>query len=206
MKFNTYSLAILVTLSAQAGMATFAQATEYTVDKDHSHVGFMIRHLVGKVPGSFKDFEGAFNFDEKKPESFKGKFEIKTASVDTANEKRDGHLKSADFFDSEKFPTMTFESKKAHSKGDKKFTVDGDLTLHGVTKPVTLEVEYTGTQKDPYGNTKAGFSASTKLNRKDFGIVWNKTLDTGGTILGEDVKVDLDIEATAKIADAAKKK
>jgi polyisoprenoid-binding protein YceI len=124
---------------------------------------------------------------------------IDTASIDTRNDQRDTHLKSPDFFDVAKFPTMTFKSKKIEKTGDGKAKVTGDLTLHGVTKEVVLDVEGpTPTIKDPYGNTKAGARATTKLNRKDFGIVWNKSMDGGGVVVGDEVEVTIDIEAAKK--------
>lgn len=178
-----------------------ARAADYSIDPSHSSVEFKIRHLVGKVKGTFKDFEGDISFDEKALDKSKAKLTIKTASLSTDNEKRDAHLKSADFFDTEKFPTITFESKSfAKAAGKGKFKVMGDLTMHGVTKPVTMEVEYAGTEKDPWGNTRAGFTATTELKRKDFGIVWNKTLDSGGVMLGDDVSVTVQIEGIQKAA------
>ncbi len=189
-----------------SGLSTAARAADYTIDKDHSHVGFTIRHLVGEVPGSFKDFAGDFSFDEKKPENAKVKVTVQTASVNTDNEKRDSHLKSPDFFDVQKFPTMTFESTQVTAEGDKKFKVTGNFTLRGVTKPETFNVTYAGTAKDPWGNTRVGFIATSKINRKDFGMVWNKVLDAGGAMLGDEVEIKLNIEAIQKAgADKAKK-
>lgn len=199
-----FQRSIFKTFVAAAGLfaALPAFAAEYTVDKDHSNVGFSIRHLVSKVPGSFKDYEGTFQFDEKDLKNAKVQFTIKTASIDTANAKRDEHLRSADFFNAEKNPTITFVSKKVTGSG-KKFKIEGDMTMLGVTKPVTFNAEYMGAQKDPWGNMKAGFSASSKINRKDFGMVFNKVLDSGSLMLGEDVTIQLDIEAAQKVAAAA---
>ena len=191
-----------VALAASLLAAIPAFAAEYSVDKDHSNVGFTIRHLVSKVPGSFKDYEGTFNFDEKDLKSSKVQFTIKAASIDTANAKRDEHLRSADFFNVEKNPTISFVSKKITGSG-KHFKIEGDMTMLGVTKPVTFNAEYMGAQKDPWGNMKAGFSASSKINRKDFGMVFNKVLDSGSLMLGEDVTIQLDIEAAQKAAAAA---
>ena len=175
-----------------------ARAAEYTVDSGHSHVGFKVRHIVTKVPGGFKDYEAAFSFDPAKPEASKGKFTIKTASVDTGNAKRDEHLRSPDFFDAEKFPTITYESAAFKPAGKDKYKLEGSFTMRGVTKPVAFDVEFTGLGKDPSGNNRAGFSATAKINRKDFGINWNKALDTGGVILGDDVEIQLEIEAVEK--------
>jgi polyisoprenoid-binding protein YceI len=174
---------------------------DYSVDKDHSRVGFSVRHLVSHVSGNFKDFSGTFKFDAKKPEASKVDFSINAASINTDNDKRDAHLKSPDFFDTAKFAKITFEGKKVTADGENKFKVDGDMTMHGVTKPVTFEVEYLGREKDPWGNYRAGFSATTKLNRKDFGLTWNKVLESGGMMVGDDVEVSLQIEAVEKAAD-----
>ena len=174
-----------------------AGASQYKIVSVHSSVDFSIRHLVSKVNGRFKDFEGTFSFDEKKSADLKDvKFSIKTASINTDNEKRDGHLKSGDFFDVEKFPEMTFASTKVTSAGKNKFKVDGNVTMHGVTKPAVFMVEFMGAVKNPMGEgMKTGFSATTKLNRKDFGIIWNKALDKGELMLGEDVNVSVGVEA-----------
>jgi polyisoprenoid-binding protein YceI len=201
----------LLTVLAAAWIAAPAFAADYTVDASHSSVGFGIKHLVGKVKGEFTDKEGTFSFDPAKPTDATGKFTVKMASVSTNNAKRDEHLKSGDFFDVQKFPEMTLDKVKVKpGKGKDKYKLTGDLTLHGVTKPVSFDLEFTGLAKDPWGNMRAGFSAEGKINRKDFGIVWNKSLDAGGLMLGEDVSIELQIEATqnkpadAKPADAAK--
>ena len=173
-------------------------SAEFTLDKDHSHAGFQVRHIVSKLQGEFKDFEGSFTFDEKNPESAAGKFIVKAASVNTNHEKRDTHLRSPDFFDVEKFPTLSFESRKVTPAGGKKFLLAGDLTIHGVTRPVTFDTEFFGLEKSPWGDYRAGFSASTKINRKDYGIVWNKVLDSGGLLVGEEVEISIQVEAIEK--------
>lgn len=186
--------------------ASVVHADTYEIDGSHSEVGFKVKHLVGRVPGRFKKFSATIEYTPGKPESWKVDAKIDPASIDTANEKRDGHLRSADFFDVEKFPEMSFKSTKVTDvKGDAA-KLTGDLTMHGVTKSVTLDLEIGGTTKDPWGNAKAGFAAKGKINRKDFGIVWNKTLDTGGLMLGEDIDVSLEIEAQAVAAKPAEKK
>lgn len=178
--------------------APAVRAETYEIDASHSQVGFRIRHLVGKVPGRFTSFSGTVEYASGKPKTWKVDATIDPASINTDNEKRDGHLKSADFFDVEKFPTMTFKSTKVTNvKGDAA-KLHGDLTMHGVTKPVVLDLEIGGTTKDPWGNTRTGFSAAGTINRKDFGIVWNKALDAGGVMLGDDVAITLDIEAVLK--------
>lgn len=175
-----------------------AVAADYSVDASHSSVGFRIRHLVTKVKGEFKDFEGTFKFDENKPENSRVKFKIKAGSINTNNKKRDKHLVDIDFFNVKKFPTITFVSKKVSASGKNKYKLEGDMTMVGVTKPVTFEAEYTGIAKDPWGGTRAGFSASALIDRKDFGMSWNKSLDAGGFILGDEVNIDVEIEAVQK--------
>jgi polyisoprenoid-binding protein YceI len=188
----------LLGLVAAATSVSMAQAAHYEIDGSHSHVGFKVRHLVSKLPGEFKEFEGTFDFDDKKPEDSKVVFKVKTASVYTNNEKRDDHLKGEDFFDVSKYPEMKFESATVTKAGKDKYKLKGNLTIRGVTKPVTFDVVYSGTAKDPWGNQRAGFTATTKINRKDFGLVWNKALDQGGLMIGDDVEITLEIEAIEK--------
>jgi len=191
-------LALLLAGALMVGSAAFAGTEKnYAIDNAHSTASFKIKHLVSKVAGSFKDFSGTFTFDEKNPKSFKGSFSIKADSIFTNEAKRDEHLKSADFFDTAKFPTLTFVAKELKSVGGKKYKLSGDFTMHGVTKAVTFDTEYLGAGKDPWGNDKVGFSATTRINRKDFGMVWNKVLDNGGILLGEEVEIDVQIEANA---------
>ncbi len=190
---------MMLALAAVLAVAAPAvRAETYEIDASHSQVGFRIRHLVGKVPGRFTSFSGTVDYTAGKPKSWKVDATIDPASINTDNAKRDGHLKAADFFDVEKHPTLTFKSTKVTNvKGDAA-KLHGDLTIHGVTKPVVLDLEIGGTTKDPWGNTRSGFSATGTINRKDFGIVWNKTLDAGGVMLGDDVALSLDIEAVLK--------
>ncbi len=195
MKFNKFILAPVI---AAALTVVSAQAAHYEVDAGHSQVGFRIRHLVTKLPGEFKEFEGKFDFDEKKPQDAKVTFKVKTASINTNNEKRDEHLRGDEFFDAEKHPELTFVSKKVKPAGKGKYKIEGDLTLHGVTKPVTFDAEFGGIAKDPWGNTKAGFNATAKINRKDFGISWNKALDAGGFVIGDEVELNIAVEAAQK--------
>ena len=191
------SMKLILTLTSLL-VAGQVMAAEYDVDASHSSVGFKVRHLISKTPGEFKTYTGKFSFDEHKPEASSVEFVIKADSINTNDQKRDDHLKSADFFDVTKHPEITFKSTKVAKAGKNKFKVTGDFNMHGVTKPVTFDVEYTGTAKDPWGNTKAGFSANTKINRKDWGIVWNKAMDNGGLVVGDDVEIALLIEATQK--------
>ena len=168
--------------------ATFAQAetARYDVDLDHSIV-------VSKTTGHFKDYTGFIEMDPDAGTVKALEATIKTASVTTNHEKRDAHLRNPDFFDAEKYPTITYTMKSYKKAGDGYVAV-GDITLHGVTKEITLTGNFNGVAKDPWGNTRAGFTAEGKLNRKDFGMVWNKALDSGGLVVGDDVFIRLDIE------------
>lgn len=188
------AFALLVVASA-----AFAAPVTYTIDKPHTEVGFDVRHFFSKVHGRFNDFQGTIVFDEQDPAKISVDASAVTASVSTDNEKRDGHLKTADFFDAEKFPTLTFKSTKVTAAGKNKYKVAGDLTLRGVTKPVVFDVDFLGAGSVGVGGqswgTKAGFVATTTINRKDFGINWNKQLDNGGLMLADEVTLTLNIEA-----------
>jgi polyisoprenoid-binding protein YceI len=176
------------------------RAATWELDPAHSTIGFSIRHMmISSVRGQFRTFTGKATGDPKTPDKAQIEASIDVASIDTANEKRDGHLKSPDFFDVAKFPTITFKSKSIAAAGAGKAKVTGDLTMHGVTKEVVLEVEGpTDVIKDPMGTTRAGAHATTKINRKDFGIAYNKTLDGGGLMVGDEVEVTIDVEAVQK--------
>lgn len=167
----------------------------WKLDTTHSGVHFSVRHLmVSKVRGSFSKYSVDLAFDPANPSAGKVDVTIDAASIDTKDEKRDGHLRSPDFFDVEKYPTLTFKSSKVEAKDAENLVVHGDLTIHGVTKPVSLAVEFAGATKDPWGNTKAGFSAHTTINRKDFGLGWNQALEAGGVLVGEKVEIHIDLE------------
>lgn len=175
-----------------------AGAETYQIDPVHSDVRFSVSHMVGKVSGRFGKFEGTVEYVKGDPKAWKVDALIQTASIDTNNEDRDKHLRTGDFLDTEKFPTISFKSTKVTDlKGDKA-KLHGDLTLHGVTKPVVLDLELGGVVKDPWGNQRAGATAATKINRKDYGIVWNKVLDGGGLVVGEEVSITLEIEGIVK--------
>lgn len=173
----------------------------YAVDPVHSNVQFRIRHLMSRVTGSFNSYSGEIRLDRKNLSKGSVALEVDAASIDTRNEKRDQHLKSAEFFDVEKFPTLTFKSTKitVDAKDPNKLTVAGDLTMHGVTKPVTLDVQVEGFGKDPWGNERVGFVVDGGVNRKDFGILWNQALDAGGTLLGDEVELLIAIEGVKKV-------
>ena len=169
-------------------------AADYSIDPDHSTVSFKIRHLFSKVQGQFTDFKGSFVYDPEKPETWKAEAVIQAASIDTNVEERDGHLRSADFFDAEKFPTLTFRSTGVTGVTPESAKLNGLLTIHGVERPVTLDLEIHGAGKDPWGNVRSGFTATVELNRKDFALGWNKVLETGQLLVGETVEVILEIE------------
>lgn len=169
--------------------------TNWILEPSHSELQFKVKHLMlTNVTGSFKAITGDVSADENF-NTAKVTFEAQVGSVDTGSEQRDGHLKGADFFDAEKFPKMHFESASYHAKDNK---INGNLTIKGVTKPVTLDVEFNGTNKDPWGNLKAGFSVSGKINRKDFGLAWNAALEGGGVLVSEDVKINAELQFVKK--------
>jgi polyisoprenoid-binding protein YceI len=192
MNRKLFAVAALVTLAALP-----LRAETYSIDPGHSEVGFSIRHMVTNVRGRFNDFSGTVNMDPKNLPKSSVELHIKAASIDTAVPDRDKHLRGADFFDVEKYPEITFKSESIAPAGKDKYNVTGTLTLHGVSKKVTLPVSFLGQAKDPWGGTRAGFETATTLNRKDYGIVWNKAIDNGGVLLGEDVKVEINLEAKA---------
>ena len=173
--------------------SNFGWAAVYEIDTAHSEVGFKIRHLVSKTRGRFDSFSGTVDFDHKKMSKVKVDVKIETGSINTNNEKRDAHLKNADFFNVEKYPEMTFKSRKSKKTGKNTFQVTGDLTILGVTKPVTLDVEYLGETADPWGKTRNGFTATGTLDRKDWGMEYN-IADKGGVVIGDEVQILIEIE------------
>jgi polyisoprenoid-binding protein YceI len=196
------TLAMLVLASGLAASPVVAQTQTLVIDPVHSDASFQVRHFVSNVRGRFTDFTGTVVADPAKPEAASVEFTIKAASIDTAQPGRDKHLRSADFFDTDKFPEITFKSTKVTPTGKNKFDVAGTLTMHGVTKAITLPVTYLGnTGSGP--DAKFGFETTATVNRKDFGIVWNKALDNGGYMLGDDVTVTINIEAARKKEAAA---
>ena len=189
----------IATLALLVGLAGAASAADtWTVDKAHSTVTFKIKHLMSKVTGSFTDFDGTITTDFANLGASGVSFTIQAASIDTANGDRDKHLRAADFFDVEKFPAITFASSKITKTGDDTFAVTGTFTMHGVAKEITLPVTFLGAGQDPWGNTKAGFEIATTLSRTDYGIVWNKALETGGFLLGDEVEVMINLEVAKK--------
>ena len=182
-----------------------ASAETYTIDAGHSEVGFKVRHLVSNVRGRFNDFSGTINMDPKNVQASSVEFRIKADSIDTNQADRDKHLRTEEFFFVEKYPEITFKSDSVKPAGKNKYNVTGTLTMRGVSKKVTLPVTFTGEVKDPWGNTKAGFETATTLNRKDYGIVWNKAVDNGGVILGDDVAIEINLETQKQTPKAAAK-
>lgn len=189
------SLVAAAVLAGLVAAPVQAHADDYKIDPDHSKVTFKVKHLgISWVPGKFNQFSGSFSFDPKKVADSKVKAEIKASTIDTDNEKRDNHLKSNEFLDSDKFPDITFESTKVVSKGKTKFQVTGDLKIKDVSKPVTLIVEFNGAAKGMQGEERAAFSATATVKRKEFGVTWNKLLETGGVVVGDEVLVTIEIE------------
>ena len=175
--------------------ATANSVRTFSIDKAHSDVTFQVRHLITRVSGRFTDYSGTIEFDRDNPSQSKVAFTIQAASIDTAEPKRDEHLRSDDFFSAEKFPTLSFRSTKISPRGGDLYDVEGDLTIRDVTRRIVLPVTHLGTAKDPWGNEKLAFEAETKINRKDFGLNWNAALETGGFLVGDEVKISIQVQA-----------
>jgi polyisoprenoid-binding protein YceI len=172
-----------------------ATTTTHSIDKAHSEVTFQVRHLLTKVRGRFSDFNGTIEYDEEDPERSLVDVGVQSASIDTNDRDRDAHLRSADFFDVEKIPALTFRSTRIRRKTDDTFAVTGDLTIHGVARSVSFDVSFLGKAKDPWGNERIAFEAETTINRRDFGLTWNAALETGGFLVGDEVKIALSVQA-----------
>jgi polyisoprenoid-binding protein YceI len=168
----------------------------WNIDPVHSVVEFKVRHMmISNVKGQFSKITGTLTLDEAHPENSKVETSIDVTSIDTRDAQRDAHLKSADFLDAEKFPTITFKSTSVKPAGAGRGTVEGDLTIHGVTRKVALDVEGpTAPGKDPWGNTRVAVTATTKISRKDYGLIWNASLETGGVLVGDEVTITLDVQ------------
>jgi polyisoprenoid-binding protein YceI len=176
-----------------------AWAAEYEIDPSHSSVGFKVKHLaISSVPGKFAEFKGTFSFDPSNIEASKADATITATSIDTGDKKRDDHLRGGDFLDTSAHPAISFKSSKVEKVSDSEFKAHGDLSIHGVTKPVVLDVTFGGAVKDPWGKERAAFVATTKINRKDFGLTWSKVLETGGLVVGDDVAITLEVEGVKK--------
>jgi len=174
---------------------TPAAAATYAIDRTHSEVRFRVRHLLSRVGGQFRDFAGTIVFDANHLETSRVEFAIQAASIDTSVADRDAHLRSDDFFAVDKYPEITFASDRVVRTGTDTFTVSGMLTIRGIAQRVELPVTYLGVAKDPWGNEKVAFEAAIRLNRKDFGLTWNAALETGGLLVGDDVDVQLNVQA-----------
>lgn len=181
-----------------------SKTSTWTIDAAHSSVGFAVRHMmVTNTRGEFQKYAGTVVWDASRPEASKIEVTIDVGSIQTRDEKRDGHLRSADFFDVENHPKLTFKSTSVKKVSDEELEVTGDLTIRGTTKPVVLKVESNGTVKDPWGGTRAGFSAKASISRKEFGLHWNALLETGGVVVGDKIEIGLEIEAIQKAANQA---
>jgi polyisoprenoid-binding protein YceI len=185
----------MTTTAPRTDAPTLPQPGTWVIDTAHSSVEFVVRHLmVSKARGRFDDFHGELHIGDR-PEDSSVNVAISAASVSTGDPRRDGHLASADFFEVERYPTITFRSTGVRPLGGSRYEVDGELTVHGVTRPVTLDTEYFGTTRDPFGNDKVIFSASTEVDREDFGLTWNQALETGGVLVGKKARIELEVEA-----------
>ncbi|CAL2070153.1 MULTISPECIES: YceI family protein [Streptomyces] len=169
---------------------------DYTIDPAHTTIEFVARHaMVTNVRGSFQDFSGSLHLDGQDPAKSTATLDVTMASIDTGNADRDGHLKSADFFKIDEFPTMTFRSTKAESLGGEDYRITGDLSLLGVTRPITIDLEFNGVAKDPFGNERAGFEGKAELLRSEWGLTWNAALETGGVLISDKIKLNFDVSA-----------
>jgi polyisoprenoid-binding protein YceI len=176
---------------------------DYEFDVAHTRIGFVARHaMVTSVRGAFTEFDGSAHADVAEPAKSGARLTIKVASIDTGNEQRDAHLRSADFFDVDKYPEITFVSTGVEQVDPEQYRLTGELTVKDVTKPVTVELTYNGSAKDPFGNLRAGFEGSTTVNRKDWGLTWNATLETGGFLVSDKIKLEFDVSAV-KLTPAA---
>lgn len=185
MKHTILALLVFAAFSVQA-------QTKWTLDKSHSNVNFAVGHMVfSEVTGLFREFDATLVASKDDLTDAKIEATIKTASIDTQNERRDNHLRSDDFLNAEKFPEIKFVSTKVEKTGEKSYTITGNLTIRDVTKPVVLDTEFRGTVNDPWGNIKYGFKATTKIDRFEFGTTWNKALEAGGLVAGREIEITL---------------
>lgn len=199
-KMAVLGLVVLLLVPALAA----AEPVAYKADPVHSSVGFSIRHFVSDVDGRFHDFDGVIQYDAQNPTHSSVQFTVQAASISTENPDRDKHLKSPDFFDVAKYPTLTFTSTKVTPAGSNSFEVTGNLTMHGVTKTVTIPASFLGTVKMPKGGEKAGFKSTFTLNRLDYGVAWNRAIEGGGAMLGDEVTINIKIEANRESPVATK--
>jgi polyisoprenoid-binding protein YceI len=172
-------------------------ARAFQIDKGHSEVTFQVRHLLSKVRGRFSEFSGTIEFNGERPEDSSVSLTIQAASIDTNQPDRDRHLKSDDFFAADEFPALTFRSSSIKAVGGDAYEVAGTLAIRGVAKEIVLPVSYLGSAKDPWGNEKLAFETETTINRKDFGLNWNAALETGGFLVGDEVRISVSVQALA---------
>ena len=203
MKLTRLFAAAILAAAFTAGSIAQAKPVTWDIDPAHSAVTFSIRHIFAKVPGTFDKISGSVVYDPENVGGSSTQVEIQAASINTKNDRRDNHLRSADFFETEKYPTITFRSTAVKDLGGGKHELTGDLTMHGVTKPVTLAVTFLGAGPGMGDRQVAGFEAAGTVNRKDFGILWNKPLDQGGLLLGDDVAITITVEANERQEDPA---
>ncbi|MFJ8718499.1 YceI family protein [Streptomyces violaceus] len=169
---------------------------DYTIDPAHSTIGFVARHaMVTNVKGGFQDFTGTLRLDGTDPSQSSASLDVVMESIDTGNADRDGHLKSADFFKADEFPTMTFRSTEAESLGGDDYRITGDLTILGTTRPLAIDLEFNGAAKDPFGNERVGFEGKAEILRSEWGLTWNAALETGGVLVSDKIKLNFDISA-----------
>jgi len=172
-------------------------SSTWTLDPAHTLVEFAAKHLmITTVKGRFTDVSGTIHIDDARPSASSVEAVIKAASIDTRTDQRDTHLKSADFLEVERYPDITFKSTVVESAGEQRYRVTGDLTIHGVTKPVVLDVMEEGRTKDPWGGERIGFSATTRIDRRDFGLTWNQLIESGGLVVGNEIRISLEVEAS----------
>ncbi|KAB2974957.1 YceI family protein [Streptomyces sp. SS1-1] len=195
--FNRKDSAATATAAPAAVAPELAALTgDYTIDPAHSTLGFVARHaMVTNVKGKFLDFTGSLHLDGTDPAASTASLDITMDSIDTGSADRDGHLKSADFFKTDEFPTMTFRSTKAEALGGEDYRITGDLTILGTTRPITIDLEFNGAAKDPFGNERVGFEGKAELLRSEWGLTWNAALETGGVLVSDKIKLNFDISA-----------
>ncbi|MEG8277847.1 YceI family protein [Streptomyces sp. AHA2] len=194
--FSRNTTTATATTAAAVNPELAALTGDYTIDPAHSTIGFTARHaMVTNVKGSFKDFTGTLHLDGSDPSRSTATLDVVMDSIDTGNADRDGHLKSADFFKADEFPAMTFRSTEAEALGGDDYRITGDLTILGTTRPLTIDLEFNGVAKDPFGNERAGFEGKAEILRSEWGLTWNAALETGGVLVSDKIKLNFDISA-----------
>jgi polyisoprenoid-binding protein YceI len=195
-KHDTADTTATTTEAAAVNPDLAALTGDYTIDPAHSSIGFVARHaMVTNVKGGFQEFEGALHLDGTDPSKSTASIDVKMESVETGSADRDGHLKSSDFFKTDEFPKMTFRSTKAEALGGDDYRITGDLSIMGTTKPLTINLEFNGAAKDPFGNERAGFEGKAEILRSEWGLTWNAALETGGVLVSDKIKLVFDISA-----------